>query len=80
MKPIILGLTAALGITGASVAMGTVGETDTDGDGLINLAEMQTAYPTVSEEVFASADANGDALVDEAELAAAREAGLIRTE
>lgn len=50
---------------------------DTDGDGMVSMEEFATAYPDLTDETFAAADANADGMLDEAELAAATEAGLI---
>lgn len=50
---------------------------DADGDGLVTFEELVAAHPEVTEETFAAADTNVDGTLDEEELAAAREAGLI---
>ncbi|TYB77534.1 hypothetical protein [Maritimibacter fusiformis] len=50
---------------------------DANEDGFVSLVELQATYPDVTEADFTEADANGDGLLDEEELAAAREAGLI---
>lgn len=50
---------------------------DANADGFLSLVELQVAYPDVTEADFIEADTDGDALLDEEELAAAREAGLI---
>jgi hypothetical protein len=50
---------------------------DLNEDGYLSLTEVQTAYPDVTEADFTLADTNGDGLLDEDELAAAREAELI---
>lgn len=50
---------------------------DANEDGFLSLAELQAAYPDLTEEAFTEADANGDGVLDQDELAAAREAGLI---
>lgn len=50
---------------------------DTDGDGVYSFDEMLTAVPTLTEEAFIAVDVNGDGTLDEAELAAAQEAGII---
>ena len=55
----------------------TVSDVDTDGDSLISFTEMAVMYPDISEEAFAVIDTGGDSFVDEAELTAALEAGLI---
>ena len=55
----------------------TVSDVDTDGDGQISFAEMAEVYPDLTEDTFAAVDTSGDEMVDEAELAAALEAGVI---
>lgn len=50
---------------------------DANEDGFVSLVELQATYPDVTEADFTEADANGDGLLDEEELAATREAGLI---
>jgi EF hand len=50
---------------------------DTDGDGAYNLAEMQAAFPEVTEVVFVAIDANENGTVDVDEFAVAKGAGLI---
>ncbi len=50
---------------------------DTDGDGAYNLAEMQAAYPDITEEVFNTIDANENGTIDVDEFAVAKGSGLI---
>lgn len=50
---------------------------DTDGDGAYNLAEMQAAFPDVTEDIFVAMDANENGTVDVDEFAVAKGAGLI---
>lgn len=70
-----LALVVALGLTtGASFAQ-TV--EDIDGDGVYSLAELQAAYPDLTEDVFVLIDTNGDGEVDPEELEAAIATGLI---
>ncbi|NKX45800.1 hypothetical protein [Roseicyclus persicicus] len=66
-----------LGVVGAGHAMGPAETLDTDGDGLISLAEIQVAMPGMTEAEFLALDSTGDGLLDADELAAAAEAGLI---
>lgn len=68
-------LTMALGVSATGALAAT--EMDTDGDGVYSFEEMLAAVPTLTEETFITIDANGDGAVDEAELAAAQESGLI---
>ncbi|GKY86818.1 EF-hand domain-containing protein [Sinisalibacter aestuarii] len=53
---------------------------DADGDGLVTLAELQAMYPDFTDEQFAEADTDASGALDEAELAAATEAGMIPAE
>ncbi len=50
---------------------------DTNGDGLVTMEEVQAAYPEVTADVFASMDADADGALNDAEIAAATEAGLL---
>lgn len=50
---------------------------DTDGDGAYSLAELQAAFPNVTEEVFVAMDANESGTVDVDEFAVAKGTGLI---
>ena len=61
----------------AAPAVAVVAEIDLDGDGAYSLSEVQTAMPDVTADEFMIMDANGDGLLDENEVAAAIEAGLM---
>jgi hypothetical protein len=50
---------------------------DTDGNGTWSLTELQAVWTDLTEEAFAGIDANGDAAVDQAELQAAVDNGVI---
>ena len=50
---------------------------DTDGDGMVSIAEIVAVYPDVTPEAFGAADTNGDGMLDAEEMTAAQEAGLI---
>jgi len=52
-------------------------EMDTDGDGNVSLEELQAAYPEVGEERFTLIDTDEDGVINEAELTAAQDAGLL---
>ncbi len=67
---------AAALLIGAAGAV-SAAEIDTDGDGVYSLAEMQAAFPDLTEETFTAIDANGDGMVDPDELKAAQEAGVL---
>lgn len=72
MKTITL-VTASL----LAVPAGAMTNLDANGDGVLTMAELQAIYPDVTEEQFVGADSDADGLINEEELAAAREAGLI---
>lgn len=72
--------TLALVLGVATVAVAANAQTvvsDTDGNGTYSIEELRAAYPDLTDEVFASVDANGDGQVDADELAAAQEAGVL---
>lgn len=76
MRGITLGAVLAALLAAPAVAL-TVSDVDTDGDNLISFTEMTELYPDLTEETFAEVDTGGDEFVDEDELAAALESGLI---
>ena len=55
-------------------------EADANEDGMLNLEEMQAVYPDMTEEMFATVDLNGDRMLEDAEVKAGQEAGLIPTD
>ena len=70
-------LYSTVAILAASAAFASVGEVDTDGDGVASYTEMLAVYPTLTEDGFGAIDTNGDGVVDAEEMTAAEEAGLI---
>lgn len=75
MKKILITTTALFTLSGAAFA--AVADVDTDGDGVASFTELLAVYPTLTEEGFSAIDENGDGVVDDAEMAAAQEGGLI---
>ena len=73
MKPLVT--TAVVALLAAGSAFAQV--SDADGDGVFSLAEIQAAYPDVTEDAFAAIDTDGDGAVSVDELAAAEEAGVL---
>ncbi|MGR3511643.1 MAG: EF-hand domain-containing protein [Paracoccaceae bacterium] len=73
MQWILAGL-LGLGVSTAAMAADVA---DTDGDGVYSMEELMVAYPSLTEELFGTIDGNGDGAVDEAELAAAVDAGVL---
>ena len=57
----------------------SVSDIDTDGDSLASFAEMSVIYPDLTEEAFGEIDTNADSFVDQTEITAALEAGMIET-
>jgi len=47
------------------------------GDGLLSVMEVQAILPDITAEQFSSMDLNADGALDEDEVQAAQEAGLI---
>lgn len=68
---------AIAAILAAAPAFAQIAEIDTDGDGLVSYEEMVAVYPDTTEEAFGQVDTNADGSVDEAELTAALDAGLV---
>lgn len=73
MEWILAGL---LGLGVSTVAVAADVE-DTDGDGVYSMEELVVAYPMLTEELFGTIDGNGDGAVDDAELTAAVDAGVL---
>ena len=62
----------------AALAQATLPEVaDTDGNGTWSLAELQVVWTDLTEDGFKGIDANGDAAVDQTELQAALDNGVI---
>ena len=59
-------------------AMGeAVNQTDTNGDGVLSVEEVQTAWPDITLDTFSEIDINSDGLLDEAEVKSAIESKLL---
>ncbi|MDF1669035.1 MAG: EF-hand domain-containing protein [Roseovarius sp.] len=52
-------------------------EIDANGDGMMTIDEVQAVFPDVSIEAFAEVDTNDDGALDDAEMVAGQEQGLI---
>ena len=61
----------------AGTASAQMADVDTDGDGMASYQEVGAVYPDVTEEGFASMDADGSGALDETEMAAAMDAGQL---
>lgn len=80
MKNLALTAAAIAALTASPLAaMESITEADTDGNGTYSLEELQAAFPDLTEETFATIDANADGEADLAEVKAAEEAGLLPT-
>lgn len=67
-------LVVALIGAGGAVAQSA---TETDGDGMVSFAELRTAVPDATEETFLAADSTADGVLDEDEIMAGQEAGIL---
>ncbi|MCG6884102.1 MAG: EF-hand domain-containing protein [Silicimonas sp.] len=74
-KRMNLTIAALLGLGLGTAAMAAV--EDTDGDGVYSMEELLVVYPGLTEEGFGLIDTNGDGAVDENELTAAVDAGVL---
>jgi ribosomal protein L18 len=61
----------------AAPALAALSDIDTDGDSLASFAEMSVIYTDLTEAVFGEIDTDQDGFVNEAELTAAVDAGLL---
>jgi hypothetical protein len=67
-----MGFLANSAFAGSSAA-----DIDKNGDGLMTPDEVQAVYPEISAEVFSQVDANQDGGIDEGEMLAGQEQGLL---
>ncbi len=69
---------AATALCVPAFAMGqSAAEADANQDGVLSLEEVQAVYPDMTEEQFATVDLNGDGTLEDAEVQAGQEAGLM---
>lgn len=66
-----------MGILATSAFAAGAIEIDANGDGVVTVEEMQAVFPDMTAETFASLDSNDDGALDDAELIAGQEQGLI---
>lgn len=67
---------SALCLPAYAMGAGAV-EIDANGDGLLSVTEVQAVYPDVTAEQFSAMDLNADGALDDAEVQAATEAGVM---
>lgn len=72
-----IAIVLGLGVMAASTLGATAGEIDSNGDGLMTIDEVQAVFPDVTAESFAEVDTNDDGALDDAEMVAGQEQGLI---
>lgn len=61
----------------AMAASEQIVEIDANGDGMMTVDEIQAVYPDLTAEAFAEADLNNDGALDDDEMVAGQERGLI---
>ncbi|MEM6941093.1 MAG: hypothetical protein AAF943_07275 [Pseudomonadota bacterium] len=80
IKTAKLSLCAAICFCIPAYAMGAgASEVDANGDGILSVAEVQAVFPDVTVEQFAAMDLNSDGALDDNEVQAAQDAGLMPT-
>ncbi|MGX0879524.1 Ca2+-binding EF-hand superfamily protein [Roseovarius sp. MBR-154] len=70
------GLALTFALPGLALA-GDFASVDANGDGYITMSEFQQAMPEAPSEAFMEADADADGALNEEELAAAKEEGIL---
>ena len=68
-------ITAAILV--ATPALAQITEIDTEGDELVTCEGTVAVYPNTTPEAFAQVDSSADGAVDDGELTAAIDAGLV---
>lgn len=68
----------ALGMSAlATAAFADMSSVDANADGMVSMEEAQAAYPEMTAEQFSEIDSNGDGAIDDSEMTAAIDAGLL---
>lgn len=76
-----LALIAAGALCVPAFAMGqNATQIDANEDGVLSLEEVQAVYPDMTADMFTTVDLNADGTLEDAEVKAAQEAGLMPTE
>ena len=69
---------SAIFLSVPALAMGQgLQDVDANGDGVLTIDEVQASFPEVTSDGFSAMDVNADGALDEAEVAAAQEAGVM---
>ncbi|WP_235851689.1 EF-hand domain-containing protein [Litorivita pollutaquae] len=68
---------AAMGAMTLPAMAQEAAEIDANGDGVMTLDEVQAVYGDVTAESFSAADENKDGALDDDEMVAAQEAGIL---
>ncbi len=70
----------AMGIAGTAIAMSDNAKAvDVNGDGILTIDELQAVFPEVTTDSFSTLDLNADGALDDAEITAAEDAGIMPT-
>ncbi|WP_170333108.1 hypothetical protein [Ruegeria arenilitoris] len=76
MKPQKMAVLAAVAVGFPALALAQ-SSADANGDGVLTIEEVQAVLPDMDADGFSTLDTNGDGALDQAEIAAAQEAGLL---
>ncbi len=77
MTKFIASILAAGALATTAFAAGSLADMDANGDGLLTVDEVQAVYPEMTAEQFSEIDVNADGAIDDAEMSAAQDAGLL---
>ncbi len=76
MKKIMISTVTIIGFASAALAFGE--GMDTDNDGVLSQAEMVSAYPDITQEIFDAVDTNQDGNISLEEWTIATETGVLK--
>ncbi len=72
----VLASVVCIGIPALAIGAG-IQDVDANADGVLTIDEVQSTYPEITVDTFSAMDVNSDGALDEAEVAAAQEAGIM---
>jgi len=72
-----ISITATVFAIFAAGAVSAATEADANGDGLLTIDEVQAVMPEITADAFNAMDLNADGALDQAEIQAAQDAGLM---